>query len=217
MDLTSHLAQPLKEPKAAVVLLGAAHPLVRASNRLAMLLKQSLVAAALLSASIAALAAGMSGALAYVLAATLVEAALACGAALVSVSKRELVLDLIIAGREDLPLAAVERQRRRLFDPRTRVPLAARYDSIVEETRAPPKVPVLSPALLIDASVVGPLVGELHAIAMQLRTRPESAAGVAAAERLLRDGGSALYRDDPAALREELARVRHLLRSPTGR
>jgi hypothetical protein len=178
-----------------------------------MLLKQSLVAAGLLSASIAALAAGASAALPYVVAAALVQAGLACGMAVLRESKRELVLDLIIQGREDLPLPAIERHRRRLLDRRTRVRVAASFDSIIEEAAKPPRVPLLSPALLIDAAVVRPLLQELRAVVALLQARPESAAGVAAAERLLSDGGSALYRSDAQALREELARVRYLLES----
>ena len=52
---------------------------------------------------------------------------------------------------------------------------------------------------------------ELYAVIALLAERPESAAGVAIVERLLTDGGSALYGHDPVALREALSRARYLL------
>jgi hypothetical protein len=52
---------------------------------------------------------------------------------------------------------------------------------------------------------------ELTAIAARLRSEHADLRGVAAAERMLLDGTSPLYRDDVDGLREELHRVRYLL------
>jgi hypothetical protein len=63
----------------------------------------------------------------------------------------------------------------------------------------------------MDPKVIRPLADELRAVVALLRQGSASARGVALAERLLTDGGSALYGHDLVALREELGRLRYLL------
>src|SRR5215217_2957942 len=104
MHLTSRLSHSLRQPATASALLGPEHPFACVLDRLVVVLKQSLVAAALLSASVSAVIVGASGALACAVAAAVVQAWLACRAALLAQTMRWLVLDLIIEGRGNLPL-----------------------------------------------------------------------------------------------------------------
>jgi hypothetical protein len=54
---------------------------------------------------------------------------------------------------------------------------------------------------------------ELAATAELIRAESAGLAGLALAERLITDGTSALYGDDPRLLRDELARLRFHLRA----
>jgi hypothetical protein len=143
MDLTSHLSSSLSQCSSARAFLGSDHPLTRVLEWLGTLLAHSLLVGLLLSAAVAELVRGAPWALQVAVAAAIVEAALACVALLLGRYKRELVLDLIIGGRGDLPFVAVKRQRRRLLDPRTRAKLAARIEGVIKEARATARKPHL--------------------------------------------------------------------------
>ena len=137
MHRTSRLLHPPHEDLLADALLGPDHPLVRVLQRRKLVLDWSLVVAAVLSASVVAFADGVSAALAVVLATAIVESVLVCDAAMLSCSKRDRVLDLIVQGRGDLPLTAIACARRRLLDREHQQHLAGWLDGI--ETK--PSIP----------------------------------------------------------------------------
>jgi hypothetical protein len=141
--------------------------------------------------------------------AAVVLLALGVAAALLRQRRRDDVLALIAAGREELPLVPVQRERRRLLDGRTRSRLAASLERLVQEARATSLRPV---PLLFDRRVVGAVAGELLGLARLLRCEPSNARGVALVWWLISDGtGSPLYGSDLADLRRELGRIRFLL------
>jgi hypothetical protein len=212
MHRTSRLLHPPHEEVLADALLGPDHPLVRLLQRRKLVLEWSLVVAAALSASIVAFADGVSAALAVVLATAIVESVLVCDAAMLSCSKRDRVLDLIVQGRGDLPLAAIACERRRLLDREHQQHLAGWLDGIRNEAEYPVRArrrarPIFSVRVIV---AVAP---ELATIAAQLRSEDTGLRGVAATQRLLVDGTSSLYGHDENRLCEELHRIRYLLAS----
>lgn len=210
----SHVGAPREER--ATALLGAGHPLVRALDALAVLTRQTLAVTSALAACALATAAGATWAPAAALGAAAVLVVLAVLAAALLGEARRRALDLIVEGRERLPLAAVERERRRLLRPQTRARLASGLTEALEEALIPRAVPVASASLLADTRVLRENASELCAVAALVRAAPPSAGGVALVERLLRDGGSPLYGKDVRPLREELRRARYLLQSRAG-
>jgi hypothetical protein len=192
--------------------LGAEHPLARALDRLGVLLRQSLAVAALLSAGVAALAAGVPVALWVVVGAGAVEAVLLCGMALLAQARRERALDLVIQGGGDLPLAAVQHERRRLSHPECREWLARWLDDIREAGERPVGYQRAARPLF-NVGMMAELGSELAAVAGALRRGGADPRGVALAQRLLCDGTSPLYGRDVELLRQELHRICFLLES----
>jgi hypothetical protein len=213
--LTMHrISRPLHSPHndaSAGALLGADHPLARVLERRRALLEQSLVVAAVLCASIVALADGLPAALALVIAAAIVQSALACTVAMLSCSKRAHVLDLIVEGRGDLPLHDVARERRCLLDRGHQHQLAGWLDGIRREAEEPVRTCRARP--IFSVRVILAVAPDLATLAAQLRSGGTNLRGVAAAERLLIDGSSPLYGQDENLLSDELHRIRYLLRS----
>ncbi len=206
------ISQPLHWPHndpSADALLGADHPLARALERRRRLFEQSLVVAAVLSASIVALADGLAAALAFVAAAAIVEVALVCSVAMLSCSKRAHVLDLIVEGRGDLPLHDLARERRCLLDRRHQHRLADWLDGIRREAQEPVRAGRARP--IFSVRVIVAVAPDLATLAAQLRSADTNLRGVAAAERLLIDGTSSLYGQDENLLAEELHRIHYLL------
>jgi hypothetical protein len=191
--------------------LGPDHPLARAQDTLTAVAWQLLATMCVLAASLIALAGGAMWAPGIAASAGLVLLALGALAALLRQRRREHVLALIAEGHEALPVAAVERERGRLLDRRTRSCLAASFESLVAEAAKPPGMP--GPPLF-DRAVVGAVADELHELAALLRDEPSSARGLALTWCLLSDGvASPLHRGDVAALRDELGRIGYLLRA----
>jgi hypothetical protein len=188
--------------------LGADHPLVRVGAALESVVSQSLAVGAILTGSIIALREGATWAGALVVSAAVVLLAFMFAAAALRQRKRDCALDLIIAGRDELPLAAVQRERRRLLAPRTRTVLTKHIDAILEEASGPH---VLSARVPVDAAVVRAVAPDLRAVIQQLRADHPAARGIALTKRLVTNGDSPLYGHDPRLLREEITRVRHLL------
>jgi hypothetical protein len=191
-------------------LLGAAHPLVRVSRRVATLEREALAAAAVLAASVGvgddALASALRVSAAGVLLVSLVVVAVLMD------ERRRLALDLIVEGQEWLPVRAVVRQRDRLAGARAQARLAKSFECVFEEglglrRPAPAALPMVRP------SVAAAVLAELAAITALLRSGRPGLRGVAFVERLLTDGDSPLYGEDASALRAELGRARFLLRS----
>jgi hypothetical protein len=110
---------------------------VRAVDRFSVLVQQSLIVAALLSASIVALVEGVSSALSLVVAAAVVLAGFVCGAVVAAWTKRERALDLIIEGRGYFPLAVIDHERRRLLDANSRDALARSLEGMRTGRREP--------------------------------------------------------------------------------
>jgi hypothetical protein len=209
MHRTSRLLHSLHEDASADAVLGPDHPLVRVRQRLRARVEQSLVVAAMLSASIVALLDGVSAALPFVAAAAIVEAVLATGAAMLCSSRREHVLDLIIQGRGEVPIRAVVRQRRRLLGPGHRLRLARWLDAMRRDAERPIRDPRAGP--IFSVRVIAAVAPDLTMVARSLRGTDAGLRGITATERLLTDGTSVLYRNDEELLREELRRIRYLL------
>lgn len=191
--------------------LGPDHPLVRVTEALDRVVRQALSVAALLAGSIMALSDGVAWAGPLVVSAALVLSGLMVVVVALELGKRDRALELIIDGRESLPLAAVERQRRRLLAPRTRAALARSFEGMIREASHPPKVPVRGIRPLFDRGVVARVAPELRRVNALLRADHAPARGVALAKLLLTDGASPLYGHQIEPLRDELHRVRHLL------
>lgn len=207
----SHLPHSPHNPPSADALLGADHPLARVLERRRAVLEQSLVVAAVLSASIVALADGLRVALAFVVAAAIVQSVLVCSVAMLSCSRRAHVLDLIVEGRGDLPLHDLARERRRLLDCQHQHRLADWFDGVRREAEEPVRAARARP--IFSVRVIAAVAPDLATLAAQLRSADTNLRGVAAAERLLTDGTSSLYGQDENILSDELHRIRYLLQS----
>ena len=191
-------------------LLGATHPMVRVTGAIAVVEGQALAVGGVLVASLVA-AAGGFGAMSVALSAAVVLVVLVVAVVTLADQRRRLAVDLIAEGRGALPLRAVERERRRLVDPRARARLARSLERVIEETLGARRVAFGPP--MVCPWVAAPVAAQLRVVAELLRGACPGLRGVALARRLLTDGDSPLYGRDVAALREELGRVRFLLGS----
>jgi hypothetical protein len=211
MRVTSHLTRPPTEAASAGAALGADHPLARTLDRLGRLLKQSAAVGALLLTTSVAGVAGVPDVGALIVAAAVVQVALALGLLIMAAQERERARELIIDGRGHLPLAAVERERRRLLSADCRHRLARsveRTRELAESSRWLTR----SSRPLFRPHVVAAVGAQLADIAALLRRDEVDASGVALMWRLLYDGAaSPLYGDDVAPLREALDVVRRRL------
>ena len=191
--------------------LPAGHPLRRASEAVAYTSRQCLHVAAVLTGSVIALIDSDRWAmpLAYSAASVLV---VLMGLLFGHVQReRDCAIALILEGREGRDLPPVERQRKRLRAPRTRERLIDELEDAVRLARRPRRSVSLTPPRF-EASVVGPLADELHAVMSLLGDRRCSAQAVASAERLVEQSLSPLYGQNVDALRDELRRLRDLLK-----
>jgi hypothetical protein len=197
---------PGGEPSASAVL-GANHPLVRVVDLRRDLRRQSLVTAAAVLVGTIGLARSASWGLPLLVAAAIVQLVLGAAIGLLALLQQERARDLIIAGRGELPLPALERERRRLQRPRRRAGLAHALEDLVQTAeRWPTLLPTARP--VFDPRQIRTAAPELRAIAALLRSSPVDARGVALVERLLTSGGSPLYDREPAELRRALERIR---------
>jgi hypothetical protein len=126
-------------------------------------------------------------------------------------SERDCAIELILEGGEGIPIAAVQRQRRRLLAEQTRNGLAGNLEELIRQvasrSRSRPRVTPLP----FEPMVVRMVTGELRDVIGLLRGERLAARGVARAELLVERPVSPLYGQDAGALREELCRVRDLL------
>lgn len=205
MHPTSHLDPPAHQDEAASGLLGSDHPLARALAVRRVLVKQSLLVAVVVFAGALALIEHAAEASSLLLGALAVEAALACAVAISRWRTHDRVIELIVDGREDLPLLAIERERRRLLDRGSREALAARIDQVRQLGQQPAAHPHAWPLHVPTIARVEP---ELSELASLLRDGQANARGAAMIERLLVEGSSPLYGRDPLALSEQLHRIR---------
>jgi hypothetical protein len=175
------------------------------------LLRQSLVTGFVLILSAIGTALGADWARTPFMAAVTVQLLLAAALVTVAVTVKHERRALIIAGRE-VWLPMLERERRRLSEPRRREALAGALEDLVHEAEGwhrilPASRPVYDPLLVRQARA------ELLAIAAVLRGRTVDVRGVARCERLLRDGTSPLFGSRTEELLAELARIDTDLRS----
>lgn len=191
--------------------LGLDHPLTRACAALDVARRQLLLICAVLAGTVAAALDGSTIALPVAIAAALALAGFALAALGRVQRRRDLVLDLILEGREDVPLSLVQRQRRRLASPRLRQTLARTLESMVEEMARPPSLANQMVRPLQYRPVIIETRSDLQRLIAALRSAHSTVRGVAFTERLITHGESALYGQDSSALRDELARARVLL------
>jgi hypothetical protein len=211
MQLPSRLLPSNDEIERAESLLGRGDPLVEALDRLAVAVAQLIVLLAVLLLSVAAVIAGVQGAVPFAIAGAVVAIGFVCRTALRASDRRERACDLLISGRGDVALAVVDRERRRLLDPRGRETLARSYESLGDEPSASGTVPCRA-SVIVSPSVMATVRPELALIAVLLREDAVSVRGVAAAERLITTGGSSLFGHDHEMIRQDLRRIAHLLR-----
>jgi hypothetical protein len=190
-------------------LLGASHPLAVLLHSWENAVEQVLAVAAVQAAGGALMCGGAPFGLLLALAAAVVQIALCWRLALLVTVRRDLCLELIIEGRGGVPLAAVERERRRL-DPRRQARLARSLEELVELADRWPTRPA-QPRPLFDSRVVRQVAPQLRETAGLVRAGDPPAPGVALVERLVTSGTSPLYGAEVEQLRQELGRARYLL------
>jgi hypothetical protein len=189
--------------------LGAAHPLVGVLRE-AETVSAQLVSVTAAQAAGVVLLFGLGFGLSLAIAGAVVQVGLACRVAALRAHRRDVCLELIIAGRERLPLACVAREWRRLLNAWTAEQLAGSVDEILKvAAQRPPLHPAARP--IFHIGVIRRVAPELHRVASLLRAGRPGVRGVAAVERLLTSAESPLYDLDVESLRQELGRVRYLL------
>jgi hypothetical protein len=192
-------------------LLGPDHPLSRTSGEFDALVHQIAAVATVLAGSVGALGFGVSRAAPLVIGATIVLLCLLAVTWPAWDRRRRAARDVVLEGREVLPIAVVQRERARLLEERTRGYVARSLERVLQHvTRRPTPVPA-SVRPLFDVGTVATVVEDLQAIIALLRSETPQARGVALAEQLLTEGFSPLYGENALALRDELRRVRYLL------
>jgi hypothetical protein len=125
--------------------------------------------------------------------------------------RRDLAIDLIIDGRENITIPAVRHEYERLTSKRTRQALTRTFEGIIEDATRPPRLQLRGGQPLYHRTVVARASPELQSIAGLLTIDTSSARAIARAERVITGATSPLYGRDPRALREELRHVIDLL------
>jgi hypothetical protein len=191
--------------------LGLDHPLTRASRALDATVRQLLVVVGMLVGGVVAAVEQAGWGREVAIAAGLVLVAFAFAALIRAQTRRDRALDLILEGRESLPVSVIQRQRRRLARPRTRRSLAKTLEAMIDETLHIRPMALRSARPLLHRPLIAEAQADMRATAGALRHEDPAIRGVALVERLLSRGESPLYGRDAAALRSELARARALL------
>jgi hypothetical protein len=196
----------------ATTVLGPSHPLVESIETLAEARRQALAVGVILITTLAL----ASGGIRWAQTATLGAGAMLCIlAAAERNSRRRLrlqALKLVLEGRETLPVAAVDEQRRRLLDGGHRAMLAASFERLADDAAKRESWPRAS---AFRRATAASAADELRGVGELLRSEPSRARGVALARKVLTDGaGSPLHRGEVDVLCQELRRIRFLLQSP---
>ena len=187
------------------------HPLLRATEAVHYTGRQWVHVAAVLTGSVIARIEGREWAGPLVDTAAIVLLILTVLVAAHKQRERDCAIELVMEGRETVPIAAVQRQRRRLLADQTRNGLAGDLEDLIRQSARPSRFQLRVMPLPFDPTVLTMAAGELRDVIRLLRTEDVSARGVARAERLVERAMSPLYGQDVVALREELCRVRDLL------
>jgi hypothetical protein len=187
--------------------LGPAHPLTRAMQAGHGVARQALVVATTLAAAITASVNEIAWAPAVALAAAVVLAGLGAIALRLRLGANQAARDLIAGGREELPLAPVQRERRRLLRARNRAALATSLERLSAQATTPRSRFAPYPPPLFDVSVAP---GRRRPALDRGRParRPGQRARHLLVEHLASWGGSSLYGRDVEPLRDDLGRVR---------
>ncbi len=188
--------------------LGAGHPLVGVLGRVEGVLEQMVLVTGVQAAGVLMFSGRLR--LSHVIAAAVVQLALLSALAALWLRRRELCLELIIAGRASLPLACIGRVRRRLLDPHTLEELAKSLDELVELAALRRPRPG-GPRPLCEVRVIREVAPELSQIASLLRGARPSVRGAALVVWLLTSAATPLYGSCVEPLRQELGRARFLL------
>jgi hypothetical protein len=138
--------------------------------------------------------------------AAIVQLALGLVLALHAGLQRERARELIIAGRGELPLPVLQRERGRLQRPRRSRSHARALEELVRAAERWPTL-VRSCRPVFDPQLVRAAAPQLRAIATRLRVSRVTAHTAARVERLLTSGASPLYGRELEELRAELRRI----------
>jgi hypothetical protein len=196
--------------RSAEALLGAGHPLVAVLYACGDTVEGITAVAAVQLGALALWSVNASYGRALTLGAGVVQVALGLRWASLLVQRREQCLELVIAGREQLPLAAVARECRRLGSPRRQAQLATCLENLADvETRKPCRGERQRP--IHSRRVLAATEPELRGVVARLRAGGGELRGVALLDRLITSGASPLYGERVGPLREELARGSYLL------
>jgi hypothetical protein len=194
----------------AEVLVGASHPLVGVVHGLKTARDQVLVVAAIQMVAAILLYEKAPFAVPLVIAGGVVQATLGCRLAVLRSRKRDACRELIIRGGDWLPLAAVERESRRLRSVRRQARFARGLEEIADiADRRRFQSP--GAAVVCHVRVLRPVVPQLREIACLLLSGGAAVRGVALVEWLLIFGDSPLYGTQVEPLRQDLGRARYLL------
>ncbi len=148
--------------------------------------------------------------LALAIACVAVQIALGLRIAYLAWRRRDICRQLIIDGREQLPLPAVERELRRLGAPGYQAELAQSIDRLADEATHTRSRPLFTPQIY-HLCVLRAVAAELREIARLLHSGNVAVRGVAHVESLLTSGESPLYGVQVDLLRDELGRARYFL------
>jgi hypothetical protein len=211
MPATVRCDQRAAEPSAHA-LLGPDHPLVRVLDTTQLVIDHSFVVLGITAASVAAAVAGGSEAIAVIVGAVVAQLGLAGALAILAATKRARLHDLIIEGRDHLPLRALERERDRLLDNGHRAALARSLDGLRREAERPILRPP-STRPLYALRVIAAVAPDIARTARRLRDPDPGIAGVAMTEQLLGGSQSPLFGTDAERLRQELRAINFRLRA----
>jgi hypothetical protein len=201
----------LDQSRRAELLLGAGHPLVGVLYAYQATAEGILAVAAVQAAALTLWwTSGASFARALTICAGLVQLALSLRLAALRTERRDHCRELLIAGRERLPLGPLTRERWRLLDPRRRHQLACSLEQLADlgsrrDLRPERGRPIYNRRVLAAAEP------QLRDLAVRLRAEDADVRGVASLDCLVTSGLSPLYGEQVRPLCEELARSRYLL------
>jgi hypothetical protein len=193
----------------AEVLLGVSHPLVTVLRASLIAVEQLVAVAASEAVAVILFCERAPFGLPLAIASGLVQVALGCRLAMLASRRRDICRQLIIAGRERLALAEVERERRRLSDARLQTRLARTLEDAADAGAGRHFEPRITP--LLHVHVLRPVGPQLRETARLLRGNGASVRGVALVEWLLTSGESPFYGAQLQPLRRELGRAQYLL------
>jgi hypothetical protein len=210
VPVRAYLGRTAGERAAADAVLGSEHPLVRLLGASQTTIERMLVVAAVQALGAGLLVEHSLIGLAALIAASLVQGALAFRLLILVETRHDLCRELVIHEPPTRGVATVERECRRLSDSRHRARLSSSLERLAETAERPsPRVPGSRP--YFSLRVVRPIVPELRELAELIRNETSAVAGVALVERLLTSPASPLYGTDAHTLREQLARARYRL------